>query len=137
MTRCGRSKNDDSSCSQGNGDAGHTLGNPGIRVPEKTEREDRLGVAGEEGEQNANNDERQETEDERKTQSNEAPSKITGEQQERKNGDMRALRHVPGGAWLTKGHLRRSREDLGKEREETVYEKRAYHPYIVNKHKGP
>ncbi|KAJ1137311.1 hypothetical protein NDU88_003723 [Pleurodeles waltl] len=98
MTRCGRSENDDSPCSQGNGDAGHTLGNP-----EKTEREERLGVAGEEGEQNANNDERQETEDERKTQSNEAPSKITGEQRERKNGDKRALRHVPGGTWLTKG----------------------------------
>ncbi|KAJ1137312.1 hypothetical protein NDU88_003724 [Pleurodeles waltl] len=102
MTRCGRSENDDSPCSQGNGDAGHTLGNPDIRVPEKTEREDGLGVAGEEGEQNANNDERQETEDERNSQSNEAPSKITGEQRERKNSDTRALRHVPGGTWLTK-----------------------------------
>ncbi|KAJ1154187.1 hypothetical protein NDU88_006941 [Pleurodeles waltl] len=82
------------------------LGNPDIRVPEKTEKEDRLGVTGKEGEQNANNEERQETEDERKKQSNEAPSEITREQWERKNGDTRALRHVPGGTWLTKGRDR-------------------------------
>ncbi|KAJ1087374.1 hypothetical protein NDU88_000550 [Pleurodeles waltl] len=102
MTRCGRRWNDDLSCFQGTGDAGNTLRIPDIRVPEKTEREDELGDAAEEGGQNADNEERQETEDGRKKGSNEAPSSITGEQWERRNGDTRALRHVPGGTWLTK-----------------------------------
>ncbi|KAJ1110145.1 hypothetical protein NDU88_007500 [Pleurodeles waltl] len=66
MTRCGRGGNDDLPCSQSNVDAGNTLRNPDIRVPEKTEREDRLGIAVEEGGQNADNKERQETEDGRR-----------------------------------------------------------------------
>ncbi|KAJ1207105.1 hypothetical protein NDU88_002497 [Pleurodeles waltl] len=101
-TLCVRGRDNDMPCSQGNGDAGKTLGNPDIRVPERTERNDGLGARREEGGQNADNEEKQETEDGRRKGNNEVPSKITGQQWERKRVETRTLRHVPGGTWLTK-----------------------------------
>ncbi|KAJ1155083.1 hypothetical protein NDU88_007819 [Pleurodeles waltl] len=90
--------------SQGNGDAGKHLGNPDIRFPEHTEREDGLDARGEgeeEKEQDADR-EKQETEDARRIGNNEVPPKTTGQPWEKKKVEPRALRHVPGETWLTK-----------------------------------
>ncbi|KAJ1180510.1 hypothetical protein NDU88_005731 [Pleurodeles waltl] len=56
-----RSEIDSLLCSQGNGEAGTFLGNPDIRVPDRTEREDGLCLRGKEDEQNAEKAERRET----------------------------------------------------------------------------
>ncbi|KAJ1088365.1 hypothetical protein NDU88_001522 [Pleurodeles waltl] len=100
---CVRDGDDDLPSSQGNGDAGNNLGNLDIRVPERTERDDGLGMGGEEEGQNANDEERKETEDGRRNGNYEVPSKITDLPWEKKRVDTCALRHVPGGTWLTKG----------------------------------
>ncbi|KAJ1177558.1 hypothetical protein NDU88_002811 [Pleurodeles waltl] len=97
-----RCENNGLSCSQGNGDAGNFLGNPDIRVPDRTEREDGLRLQEEEDEQNAENAERKETEGGRRNGNSVVPSEITGQLGKEKNGDTRAFRHAPGGTWLMK-----------------------------------
>ncbi|KAJ1107684.1 hypothetical protein NDU88_005073 [Pleurodeles waltl] len=89
---------------QGNEDPGTHLGNPDIRVPKNTKREDGLGArrAGEEEEDEQNADrEQQETGDKRKV-GNEVPPKTTGHPGKKKEVEPRALRHVAGGTWLPK-----------------------------------
>ncbi|KAJ1081651.1 hypothetical protein NDU88_001829 [Pleurodeles waltl] len=84
---CFRGGDDDLPSSQGNGDAGNQLGNPDIRVPESTEREDGLGVRGEEEEgkdADHETEKRKETEDGRRNGHNEGPLKITGQPWERR-----------------------------------------------------
>ncbi|KAJ1082213.1 hypothetical protein NDU88_002381 [Pleurodeles waltl] len=101
-TLCGRGENDGLPCSPGNGDAGNILGNPDIRVPERTERDNGLGVQREEEEQNADDEERKETEGGRRNGNNVVPLKITSQQREEKSVETRAFYHVPPGTWLTK-----------------------------------
>ncbi|KAJ1166719.1 hypothetical protein NDU88_007116 [Pleurodeles waltl] len=88
--------------SQGNGDAGNFLGNPELRVPDRTEREDGLRLREEEDEQNAENVERRETDDGGRNGNSVVPSELTGQLGKEKNSDTRAFRHAPGGTWITK-----------------------------------
>ncbi|KAJ1180095.1 hypothetical protein NDU88_005319 [Pleurodeles waltl] len=95
---------DDSPSYQGNGDAGNHLGNPDIRDPESTEKDDELCKQGaEEGKNTDNEKERsKETEDGSRNGNSEVPLKIDGQPWARKRVETRELRHVPGGTWLTK-----------------------------------
>ncbi|KAJ1214073.1 hypothetical protein NDU88_001700 [Pleurodeles waltl] len=90
---------------QGNEDAGTHLGNPDIRVPKNTKREDGLGArrAGEEeedeqtaGPRAAGDGRREENREQRGFPKNNQSS------EQKKEVEPRALRHVPGGTWLTK-----------------------------------
>ncbi|KAJ1205416.1 hypothetical protein NDU88_000851 [Pleurodeles waltl] len=91
--------------SQGNEDAGTRLGNPDIRVPRNTKREEGLSAREadekEEDEWNADR-EPQETREERRFGNTEDSPKTTDHPRERNEVEPPALRHVPGGTWLTK-----------------------------------
>ncbi|KAJ1216772.1 hypothetical protein NDU88_004371 [Pleurodeles waltl] len=101
-------------CPQGNRDAGIILGNPDIRVPDRTKREEGLSVQekeqGENAEdgdrkeqgENAEDGDRKEKEDDSRNGNNGIPSKVTGQQREAKSVDPCAVLHAPGGTWLTK-----------------------------------
>ncbi|KAJ1122819.1 hypothetical protein NDU88_001292 [Pleurodeles waltl] len=58
-----RGENDGLPCSLGNGDAGTSLGNPDIRVPDRTKREDGLHLKKVEDAEKAEKTERKETEE--------------------------------------------------------------------------
>ncbi|KAJ1176070.1 hypothetical protein NDU88_001353 [Pleurodeles waltl] len=95
---------DDSPSCQGNGDAGNQLGNPDVRVPESTEKDDGLCAREAEEEKNADNEKErsEEAEDGSRNGNSEVPLKINGQPWTRKRAETRELRHVPGGTWLTK-----------------------------------
>ncbi|KAJ1083324.1 hypothetical protein NDU88_003483 [Pleurodeles waltl] len=96
---CGR--DDDSPSYQSNGDAGNHLGNPDIRVPKSTEKDD--GLCAEEGKNADNEKERsEETEDGSRNGNSEVSLKIDGQPWAGKRVETCELHHVPGGAWLTK-----------------------------------
>ncbi|KAJ1121132.1 hypothetical protein NDU88_009260 [Pleurodeles waltl] len=99
---------DDSPSYQGNGDAGNRLGNPDIRVPERTEKDDGLCARGTEKDKNADRDEKErneETKDGNRNGNNEVPLEINGQPCARRRAEGRELRHVPGGTWLTKSDI--------------------------------
>ncbi|KAJ1106906.1 hypothetical protein NDU88_004304 [Pleurodeles waltl] len=89
----------------GNGDAGNCLGNPDIRVPERTEKEDGLCVRGADEDKNADIDEK-ERDDETKTRNRNGNREVTLETRGQlcagRRAEGRKLRHIPGGTWLTK-----------------------------------
>ncbi|KAJ1200024.1 hypothetical protein NDU88_003853 [Pleurodeles waltl] len=117
-----RGKKDGLPCSLGNGDAGTSLGNPDIRVPDRTKREDGLlleevedaenaeKTERKENEENTENEEGKEDDDGRRNGNSVVPSETTGQRGKERNGDTHAYRHAPGGTWLTK-------EDLSSESE--------------------
>ncbi|KAJ1126527.1 hypothetical protein NDU88_004934 [Pleurodeles waltl] len=107
-----RGKKDNLPCSLGNGDAGTSLGNPDIRVPDRTKREDGLRLEVVEDAENAEKTERKENEenteegneddDGRRNGNSVVPSETTDQRVKERNSDTRAYRHAPGGTWLTK-----------------------------------
>ncbi|KAJ1215936.1 hypothetical protein NDU88_003542 [Pleurodeles waltl] len=99
---CGR-KDDSPSC-HGNWDAGNQIGNPDVRVPERSEIDDGLSARETEEEGNADNEEErgEDAEDGSRNGNSEVPLKIDGCPWAKKRAATRELRHVPGGTWLTK-----------------------------------
>ncbi|KAJ1157208.1 hypothetical protein NDU88_009923 [Pleurodeles waltl] len=89
----------------GNGDAGNRLGNPDIRVLERTEKEDGLYARGAEEEKNADGDKKkggEETKDLRKNGNSKDTLETNGQPRAGRRAEGRKLRHVPGGTWLSK-----------------------------------
>ncbi|KAJ1170056.1 hypothetical protein NDU88_001937 [Pleurodeles waltl] len=83
--------------------AGNCLGNPDIRVPERTEKEDGLCARRAKEEQNAYGDEENGgTKDRSNAENSEETLEENGQPRVRKGAEERKLRHVPGGTWLTK-----------------------------------
>ncbi|KAJ1216986.1 hypothetical protein NDU88_004584 [Pleurodeles waltl] len=124
LPRGARGEKDGLPCSLGNGDAGTSLGNPDIRVPYRTKREDgiHLGEAEDaedaenaetterkENEENAEDEERKEDDDGRRNGNSVVPSEAADQRGTERNGDTRTDRHAPGGTWLTKVRLRARR----------------------------
>ncbi|KAJ1105502.1 hypothetical protein NDU88_002908 [Pleurodeles waltl] len=109
-----RGEKDGLPCSLGNGDAGTSLRNPDIRVPDRTKREDGLHLRKvedaekaekterKETEENTENEERKEDDDGRRNGNSVVPSDAADQRGTERNGDTRAYRHAPGGTWLTK-----------------------------------
>ncbi|KAJ1188641.1 hypothetical protein NDU88_005400 [Pleurodeles waltl] len=93
----------------GNGEAGNRLGNPDIRVPDRTEKEDGLRARGAEEEENAVGDERkgdEETKDLKSNGNSKDSLETNGQPRAGRRAEGRDLCHVPGGMWLTKGACR-------------------------------
>ncbi|KAJ1123590.1 hypothetical protein NDU88_002058 [Pleurodeles waltl] len=99
----------------GNRDAGTSLGNPDIRVPDRPKREDGhprgtymddeedAEGTGREEEGECTEDEERKTNHDGSRNGNSAVLKKAADQQgTEENGDTRADRHAPGGTWLTK-----------------------------------
>ncbi|KAJ1098168.1 hypothetical protein NDU88_003284 [Pleurodeles waltl] len=99
---CGR--DDYSPGCRGNGDAGNQLGNPDVRAPKRTAKDDGLCVRRAEEEKNTNNEEegREDAEDRSRNGNSTVPLKINDQPWEKKRAETRELCHVPGGTWLTK-----------------------------------
>ncbi|KAJ1183558.1 hypothetical protein NDU88_000376 [Pleurodeles waltl] len=99
----------------GNADAGKRLGNPDIRVPERTEKEDGLCARGAKEEPNADGDEGNEnegTKDRSNTENSKDTLEINGQPRAGRGAEEHELRHVPGWTWLTKGIGNSSSEEL-------------------------
>ncbi|KAJ1153069.1 hypothetical protein NDU88_005836 [Pleurodeles waltl] len=88
---------------QGNADAGNCLGNSDIRIPERTEKDDRLCAQRAKEEQNADGDEESGgTKDWSNGKNSEDTLGENGQPRAGEGAEERKLRHVPGGTWLTK-----------------------------------
>ncbi|KAJ1165841.1 hypothetical protein NDU88_006258 [Pleurodeles waltl] len=110
-----RGENDGLPCYLGNGDAGTSLGNPDIRVPYRTKREDGLTeeentddeedtetTEEEEKEEATEDEERKANDDARRNGNRVVPTEAADQRGTEGNGDIREDRHAPGGTWLTK-----------------------------------
>ncbi|KAJ1209858.1 hypothetical protein NDU88_005230 [Pleurodeles waltl] len=101
---CGR--DDDAPSCWGNVDAGSQPGNPDVRVPEKTTRENGLCACGPQEVKDADTEEPEKGDTENKSEDRNSRVPLQTEDQpwEKNNAAKRDIRHVPGGAWLTKIH---------------------------------
>ncbi|KAJ1100353.1 hypothetical protein NDU88_005439 [Pleurodeles waltl] len=99
---CGR--DDDVPGCWDNADAGSQQGNPDVRVPEKTTREDRLCARGAQEVKNADIEEPEKGDEENKSEDGNSgvPLQTDNQPWEKNNAAKRDIRHVPGGTWLTK-----------------------------------
>ncbi|KAJ1084565.1 hypothetical protein NDU88_004711 [Pleurodeles waltl] len=107
-----RGEKDGLPCCLGNEDAGTSLGNPDIRVPSRTKREDGLPFRDEEDAEkpgrkengkDTEDEERREDDDSRRNGNSVVPTEAADQRGTERNGDTRTDRHAPGGTWLTKG----------------------------------
>ncbi|KAJ1119550.1 hypothetical protein NDU88_007735 [Pleurodeles waltl] len=98
-------------CYLGNEDAGTSLGNPDIRVPSRTKREDGLPLRNEEDAEkpgrkengkDTEDEERKEDDDSRRNGNSVVPTETADHRGTERNGDTRTDRHAPRGTWLTK-----------------------------------
>ncbi|KAJ1098163.1 hypothetical protein NDU88_003279 [Pleurodeles waltl] len=81
--------------------------NPDVRVPEKTTREDGLCARGAQEVENADTEEPEkgDAENESEDGNSGVPLQTDDQPWEKNNTAKHDIRHVPGGTWLTKGHL--------------------------------
>ncbi|KAJ1156185.1 hypothetical protein NDU88_008909 [Pleurodeles waltl] len=98
------SRDDDAPGCWGNADAGSQPGNPDVRVPEKTTREDGLCTCGAQEVKNADTEEPEKGDAENKSEDGNSgvPLQTDDQPWEKNNAAKRDIRHVPGGMWLTK-----------------------------------
>ncbi|KAJ1185383.1 hypothetical protein NDU88_002176 [Pleurodeles waltl] len=111
LPRSVRGEKDGLPCYLGNEDAGTSLGNPDIRVPSRTKREDGLPLRDEEDAEkpgrkengkDTEDEERKEDDDGRRNGNSVVPTEAADQRGTERNGDTRMDRHAPGGTWLTK-----------------------------------